>query len=215
MSAAAPAARGQIQPNPREIYIYEISAAGNGSPAGCVMTNLAPDGRAINVLYDSFNITYDAAETITKTSTVTLKMHLPSWHSGWSFTPFYIDTHGYADIEGNVTATITTQAAIETSEGVWGEYYPLASTILNGPFEGDYFKRCIDTLGLWLPDANGMCNYRINTTLEISGTGYGYASVDSLDGDLGQTEFVPEPSSLAMLLGIALTALLYWRRKHA
>jgi hypothetical protein len=225
LAVGTPVARGQICPQPSEVYFAELSVSGNGSPAGTVLWNIAPDfAKAMTVLYDCFSLQKVSGidETYTKTSTTMVELHMPGWDhhwgvvEGWSFTPYDNVTWGHADIEGDVTGTITTTAAMETSEGGWGESYPISSIILDGPFEGDYHTRGSYPIVQWLvPWETVGTTFRIDTTIELSGAGQGYLSVDSIDGDLGPTEFVPEPGSLAMLAGIALTALLYWWRKRA
>ena len=158
-------------------------------------------------------------------------IHLPA---GWSYTLAYIDTRGYANVALKATATITTTYKIKKSHGGWGGSIPNSSTVMKGQFEGDFFQRGIVPLLQWSACGEGASILHIDTTIKVSGPPSTVA-VDSIDGSLDQTfglawyqcppvrslsvlqstVSVPEPGSLAMLAGIALTALLYWWRKPA
>jgi hypothetical protein len=219
-----------IAPDPSQVYIESLSFSGTGSPAGSLASDLSSDGKAMTVIYDSFSVTtVKKSSSASKKSTMLISMHVPE---GWSYTPCYIDVRGYANVSAKATATETTKYSMKKSHGGWGGSYPLSSYTVKGPFDGSFFQRGATPIVQWSPLGAMTSILRIDTTIKVSGPP-SHMSIDSIDGSLDQTVglawryqppsglsamlsplSVPEPGILVMLAGIALTALLYWWRKH-
>ncbi len=87
------------EPPRTEMSIDDLSFRGEGCRPGSVASNLAPDGKAFTLLFDSFIV--EASQAVPKAAKmceIDVKMKVPS---GWSFAVVGVDVRGYASLNND------------------------------------------------------------------------------------------------------------------
>lgn len=98
VTLASPAL-AQGEPPRTEMAIDNLSFRGDGCRPGSVSSNLAPDGKAFTLLFDSFIV--EASQAVPKAAKmceIDVKMKVPS---GWSFAVVGVDVRGYAALNND------------------------------------------------------------------------------------------------------------------
>jgi hypothetical protein len=168
---------------PTSVQIRSVSYAGSGCPAGSVAENLAPDFKALTLLFDSYIAEIGPGVPLResrKNCQVLVDLLFPN---GWSFSVIDVDYRGYVSAERGVTAT-QASAYYFQGQSATGRL----ETNMRGPVDRDYQIR--DTLGLsaqiWSPcGARGALN--INSQIRLTSTSrsaQGMITLDSIDTKL-------------------------------
>lgn len=166
-------------PPPGQVRIESVSYNGPGCPIGSAVASLAPDGRALTLLFDSFTATTGGGVTRDyKACTIDLRMQVPA---GWSFGLFKTHIRGYANI---AASSIGTQHSRYT---FGSQRLAVSSRQIAGPFANDYqHDQTVPLPNLVYSPCNGGRSLSILTSLEVNGNA-SLMTVDSVDGELKQT----------------------------
>jgi hypothetical protein len=161
--------------------IVAVSAEGSGCSPGTTAVNIAPDLKALTVLFDSFFVSYDpdlGEEILQADCQVGVDLQIPA---GWQVSMISLDIRGFADLPE--LSALQIDGAIS--------YEGFADRIgfqqeITGPASEDFHQRGVATSETLLWSRCGgaqRLNLDISATL-TPGPEAAYAAVDGIDGEI-------------------------------
>ena len=171
LSVAATAAQAAA------VTLGNPSYGGNGCPAGSASASISPDGTALSILFDSFNVEAGGpnAAVARKSCNISIPVKVPN---GFSVSLIDADYRGFVDAPKGSSARLDTEYFFAGSQG------PRYSTTFTGPFSNSYTKshRLAATSEIWSA-CGASVNLRVNSGMMVrAGRGSeALASVDSAD----------------------------------
>jgi hypothetical protein len=149
--------------HPEWVRIEGYTYAGSGCPAGSVSDNLATDGKALTLLFDSFVASVGPGIPFSekrKNCAVTVKLRFPQ---GWSYSIYTVDYRGYIDLQRGATGTQSARYWF-SGDGRTGS----AATNFYGPRTGDYTirDRMFFNQTIWSP-CGAMRDLVINSAVQV------------------------------------------------
>lgn len=174
--------RTKSVPDPKGLYIANVTALGTGCPVGSWDVSIAPDGQVFTMTFASYEIKLSEADRSATKSLdcdITVELKSPAGLS-YAINSFYYA--GYAFLEDGVTANI---AANYYFDGLASARTRAANKTFKGPFDDSYvFKDEVTTLD-WSPCGTTRA---LNITTSLTGKNAakkknGYLNMASLDGE--------------------------------
>jgi hypothetical protein len=173
------------------VSVLSLTQEGSGCPPGTVATNIAPDGLAFTILFDSYTASAGPGvpkKERTRECTVDVVLQAPL---GWSWAIVGVDQRGYASLPTGTSATLKSSFQFNRQKADHHQAPPLETHLL-GPVDRDYFVTT-DTPPLQVDwsKCGGTSELHIKTRLEINGpasAGLAILTVDSLDGEVTQLD---------------------------
>lgn len=186
MFMAAGVSYGQFGSVPEYVQIRNVSFAGSGCPAGSVAQNIAPDLKALTLLFDSYVASIGPNEPFSnkrRNCQINIDFAYPN---GWSYALVTFDYRGFVDLEPGIMGT---QQASYYFQG--RQQTSSFRTLMQGPVSRNYQARDVldVSASVWSP-CGEFRSLNINTELRLDNmrnrNGSGLITVDSIDGHVTQ-----------------------------
>lgn len=134
---------------PEFVEIDRVSANGSGCPVGTVTAEISPDRQALTLVFADFDAAVGPDVDPARSSEFCNVSVLLDYPGGWSYSLISSDYFGRANLGAGV---IGRQQATYWFQGAFSRRATF-STILQGPFVGDYIRRdLLDTEAfVWSP----------------------------------------------------------------
>jgi hypothetical protein len=173
------------------VVVQSMTHEGSGCPPGSVSSDIALDGSAFTVLFDSYVAEVGPgvpASGRTRDCDVDMVLKAPL---GWSWAIAGIEHRGFASLPSGVSATLKSSFLFNRQRADQRQAPPLEIHLI-GPMQDDYIVSS-DTPPLQIEwsKCGGLSHLHINTSLKVnaaSSAGPGLVTVDSLEGHLTQLE---------------------------
>jgi hypothetical protein len=188
---ASAQAMAEEYPDPREVYVRNISANGSGCPLGSVGTDISPDAKAFTLTFSDYAAEMGPGIPLSesrKNCQLTVSMNIPS---GWSYTLLKVDYRGFASLDPGVVSQQRSTYYFQGASGRTssGTLY----TNMYGPTSRDFLiSDDIEIRDLVWSPCGVTRSLNINTELRVSGPRgqRGYVTQDSIDGELTHTYLI-------------------------
>ncbi|MBI3295480.1 MAG: DUF4360 domain-containing protein [Deltaproteobacteria bacterium] len=167
-------------PDPNTVYIDSVVALGSGCPRGSTAHSLSPDAHAFTLIFDQYIAVAEpglAADERSKNCTIAIDLRFPS---GWSYSIFGVDFRGFANLEDEMTGTLSATYRVGnhgTRASLDAKFY--------GPMNQNYLAQDrLDLNGVsWSPCGTTQA-LNIDTQIKVNGVASGMLTVDSIDGQV-------------------------------
>lgn len=157
---------------PAWVRIEGFTYAGSGCPAGSISDNLATDGQALTLLFDSFVASVGPGIPFSekrKNCAITVKLRFPQ---GWSYSLYTVDYRGYLDLQPGTSGSQTARYWF-SGDGRTGQ----ATTSFYGPRTGDYTirDRMFFSQSIWSP-CGAQRDLVLNSAVQVDNSRAPFAS---------------------------------------